>query len=748
MISKKHLKKFSIYFLTAFIIAITVSYIYISSPKILESFDGTLRDYMFSFRGKVEPKNDVVIIDIDEKSLDKIGQWPWGRDKVALLLQKLTNSKIGAIGMDIVFAEKDKSSPHNILKDYNITNQYIKDNDKIFAKTIATTPTIVAYQFQIDGEEYLKQGDINIPAIVVEKNKQSNDDYILKAKGVILNIPSIQNNAYSSGFFNNIPDESGMIRSVPLIIKYKDQMYPSLDLELIRASLGINKIVINYINNGIESISIGDFFIPTDRYGRLIVNFRGGTKTFKYISAVDILNGNFKTKDIEGKIALIGTTAAGLKDLRAIPFDNIYPGVEVHANVIDNILNQDFLTQPLYVDTISLIMIFLLTFLAVMLVTYSPFWVNPFVMIILSCLTIYFTYKMMFDYKIVLDLALPLFAILISTIIATFMDYMFEIKKERQIKQKFATKVSEDVMKSLISDIDNNTFQSIQREVTVFFSDVRSFTNISEAAYDAKNLIEFLNTYMDPMTDIIIKQKGTIDKYIGDAIMAYWNAPTKIDNHQTLAVDCALEQLHYLNKLNKQIKKNKKFDSIVQMMKKYNKEPLDIGIGINTGVAIIGEMGSSKRSDYTVIGDPINLGARLESLCKYYDSKLNISDYTKQKLDQQQYIFRFLDKVKVKGKNEPVNIWQIHDYKNIKHKNYLFNISYNKVIEELDLYHSAINMYQKQHFKEALDIFTKVQSWENKTNKNIYNIYISRCEHYIKNPPENFDGIFEHTTKG
>jgi len=747
MPSKKNIKKFLIYFTVSLIISIFTSYTYISAPKILDSFNGTLRDYMFSFRGVIKPNNDVIIIDIDEKSLDKIGQWPWGRDKVALLLEKLTSAGVGAIGMDILFAEKDKSSPHYVLKDYNITNQYIKDNDKIFATTIANTPTIIAYQFQIDGEEYLKQGNINIPAIVIEKNKQDDEEYVLTANGVILNIPSIQDNAYSSGFFNNIPDESGMIRSVPLIIKYKDQMYPSLDLELIRASLGINKIVINYIANGIESISIGDFFIPTDRYGRLIVNFRGGTKTFKYISAVDILNDNFKNNELSGKIALIGTTAAGLKDLRAIPFDNIYPGVEVHANVIDNILHEDFLTQPLFVDNINLILIFLLTILTVLLVTYSPFWVNPLVMIVLSSLTIYYVYIMLFEYKIVIDLFLPLFAIFIATIIATFMDYMFEVKQERLIKQKFATKVSEDVMKSLLLDIDSNAFKSMQREVTVFFSDVRSFTNISEAATDAKNLIEFLNTYMDPMTDIIIDHKGTIDKYIGDAIMAYWNAPTKIKNHETLAVDCALEQLHYLTKLNKQIKKNKKFNSIVEMMAKNNKEPLDIGIGINTGVSIIGEMGSSKRSDYTVIGDPINLGARLESLCKYYDSKLNISDFTKKNLEDK-YIFRFLDKVRVKGKHEAVNIWQIHDYKKLTNDNYLFDISYNKVIEEISLYNKAIDLYQQELFKEALEIFEDIQSWEEKANKNIYNIYISRCEHYIKNPPEDFDGIFEHTTKG
>jgi adenylate cyclase len=702
---------------------------------------------MFIFRGEVKINNDVVIIDIDEKSLDKIGQWPWGRDKVSELLEKLTNAGVGAIGMDILFAEEDKSSPHYILKDYNITNIYIRNNDEIFASTISNTPTILAYQFQIDGEEYLKQGEINIPAIVIEKNKQSDDEYILNAKGVILNIPAVQNNAYSSGFFNNIPDESGMIRSVPLIIKYDDQMYPSLDLELIRASLGINKIVINYIENGIESISIGDFFIPTDRYGRLIVNFRGPSKTFKYISAYDILNNDFNKKDLDGKIVLIGTTAAGLKDLRAIPFDNIYPGVEVHANVIDNILQGDFLTQPLFVDNINILMIFIVTILTIMLVTYSPFWVNPFVMFFMGIVTIYYVYIMLFEYKVVLDLFIPLFAIFISTIIATFMDYVFEIKKERRIKEKFATKVSEDVMKNLLDDESGAGFHSIQREVSVFFSDIRSFTNISESASDAKNLIEFLNIYMDPMTDIIIKQKGTIDKYIGDAIMAYWNAPTKVNNHATLAVNCALEQLHHLRDLNKKIKKDKRFKNIVMMMESNNAEPIDIGIGINTGVAIIGEMGSSKRSDYTVIGDPINLGARLESLCKYYNSKLNISDFTKVQLEDK-YIFRFLDKVRVKGKSEPVKIWQIHDFKNNKFYKNLYDISYNEIEKELDTYHNAINLYQEKYFKEALEIFKDIDSWKNKTNQNIYEIYIKRCEHYIEFPPEKFDGIFEHTTKG
>jgi adenylate cyclase len=747
MFPSKSLKKFALYVSTAFFIALSISFFYAYSLTVVESLNGTLRDYMFNFRGEIKQHDNVVIIDIDEKSLDKIGQWPWGRDKVGELLNALTDANVAAIGMDIVFAENDSTSPHKILGDFNISIKGIKNNDEIFAKVVASTPTILAYQFQIDGETYLKQGNINIPAIIIEKNKQSSDDYVLKAKGVILNIPSLQNNSYSSGFFNNIPDESGMIRSVPLIINYDDQMYPSLDLELIRASLGIKKIVINYKEKGIESLSIGDLFIPTDRHGRLLINFRGGANTFKYISVSDVLEHKFKLEDLENKIVIVGTSAAGLKDLRSMPFDKVYPGVEIHANVIDNILEQDFLSIPIIADDINILIIFIISILTVLLVTYSPLWANPFIMIILSSIMTYIVYNALFGYQIVLDLFLPLFAIFISTIIATFMDYMFEMRQEQKIKNKFARKVSEDVMKSLLKDIDNNEFQAIEREVTIFFSDVRNFTNISEAAIDAKNLIEFLNMYMNPMTDIIVNHKGTIDKYIGDAIMAYWNAPSLIKNHAKEAVLSALEQLHEIRKLNIKIKNDDRFKSIVHMAKINSIEPIDIGIGINTGIAVVGEMGSSKRSDYTVIGDSINLGARLESLCKFYDSKLNISSFTKSHLDDN-YIFRYLDLVRVKGKKEPVEIWQIHDIDYSENKNTLYNITKDEILNELSLYHKAIDLYKNAEFKKAFDKLTQLNKLPNKTNKNIYNIYIQRCSDYLIKPPTNFDGIYDHKTKG
>ncbi len=240
---------------------------------------------------------------------------------------------------------------------------------------------------------------------------------------------------------------------------------------------------------------------------------------------------------------------------------------------------------------------------------------------------------------------------------------------------------------------------------------------------NANELITYLNEYMEPMSNIITEYEGTIDKYIGDSIMAYWNAPAEVSNHADKAVTASLKQIKQLIPLNRKLKRE-------------NKPPIDMGIGINTGKAIVGEMGSKGRSDYTVIGDAINLGARLESLCIFYDSKLNISNFTKEQL-KNDYTFRFLDLVKVKGKKKPVEIWQVID----------LGAPEEELKKELELYHEAINLYRNSNFKEALEIFENLENYDKKTNKKIYQIYINRCKEFILSPPTNFNGIYEHHSK-
>ena len=722
--NKRTIKKFLIYFSLAFMLAFFLSLFYIFFPKALDSIDNRLRDYFFTIRGEIPNSDNVIIIDIDEKSLQTLGQWPWSRNKVAKILENLTNSGIAIIGIDIVFAEEDNSSPHKVFKKYNIIKEDIPNYDLELAQMIAKTPTILGYQFEFKKDtEYLGKEVPQIPAIFIERNKTLGSHYLINASGTILNIPLLQKNSYSSGFFNNIPDESGTVRSVPLVISFEDTIYPSLTLEILRIITKTKKVEINYNIDGIINIELNQMKIPTDRYGRLLVNFRGKEGNFKYFSAIDIINNKIDRKELEGKIALIGTSAAGLLDLRATPFDSVFPGVEVHANVIDNIIKGDFISKDSWVDGANIAIICFLSFSLILLITYTPFWLNPIISLVFISGTIIFIYQALFAYGIVLNIFFPLFTIVLGTILTTLFDYFYRIKQEEAIKEKFASKVSKAVMNNLLKNMESNEFQALEKEVTVFFSDIRGFTKISEEMKNAKSLIKYLNKYMEPMSNIINKYEGTVDKYIGDSIMAYWNAPIDVKNHADKALEASLEQLKELKKLNKELKKE-------------HKPIIDIGIGLNTGLAIVGEMGSIGRSDYTVIGDSINLGARLESLCKYYDSRLNISNFTKNAL-KGEYTFRFLDLVTVKGKEKPVEIWQVYSKEDTN----------DKLKEELKLHHNAIDFYKNENFNKALEIFEKLEANENKTNKNIYNIYINRCKKYINHTPKNFDGIFEHQSK-
>lgn len=745
--TKKKLQKISTYFVAILAIFITISSLNIYLSNHIETFENKIRDSMFLIRGPESHNNDVVIIDIDEKSIDEFGQWPWPRKVVGKIFENLTQANIGIIGLDVVFAEPDQSSPAKVLRDNNITGIDVPDYDQYFNGVVENTPTILGYQFELNDKPYLKQEELNIPAMIVERNKTEGEERLINAVGTVLNHKALQNSAYSSGFFNNIPDSSGVIRSVPLVIRYDGQLFPSLALEVVRVAMGIERVYVNYSNLGVESVQIGNFFIPTDRHGRFIVNFRGPGQSFNYYSASDIYHKNFDFNDFEGKVALLGTTAAGLNDMRAIPFESVYPGVEVHANIIDNIINKNFLYIPNWIDGANILIIFFLVLITVIGIKFTPIWFNPFVIIILLAGVLTGTYYVLFQEGIVLDILLPMVSIIFSAVVIIFIDYILEIKKEQAIRAKFSSKVSKEVMENLMHT-EGDTFAALEKEVTVFFSDVRNFTNISEAMPNAKVLIEFLNEYMDPVTEIIIEEKGTVDKFIGDAVMAYWNAPADVPNHANAALIATLKQLYKVIELNEQIYKDERFIDLLRMCEEKKIPPLDIGIGLNTGEVIVGEMGSKRRSDYTIIGDPVNLGARLESLCKYYGSKCNISTFTKDLLPKNTYIFRFLDFVTVKGQSKPVEIWQVIDFINGLNGKKLVSVSTEKLDEEIKMHHHAIELYKKERFSEALEIFNILDNDPDKTNQNIYAIYIDRCQHYIDSPPKNFDGVFKHTTKG
>ena len=680
---------------------------------------------MFNLRGEIKPKNDsVVIVDIDEKSLQNLGQWPWPRDILSKILYNLTKAEVAVIGLDIVFAEEDRTSPHKILKKLEIQKENIPNFDLEFAQAIANTPTILGYQFEFTDKKFINKNAPSIQTIFIEKNKKMGKNYLITAQGTILNIPILQDNSYSSGFFNNIPDDTGIIRSIPLIISYEDEIYPSLSLEALRIGLGVSKIYINYDENGIANLQVGDFIIPTDRHGRLLINFRGKEKTFKYISAFDIYNDSFNKEDITNKIVLIGTSAAALMDLRATPFESVFPGVEIHANAIDNIIAQDFLYKASWIEGLNIIIIFILSIFTFFMIKKMPIWLTPFFILGLIFAVCYSIYYLLFNVGIVLNILFPLFTIVTNGIISLLIGYFYEIKRKEEIKNKFASKVSKNVMEELIKDLDNNKLQAQNKEVSIFFSDIRGFTNISEKIDKPDLLVKYLNQYMTPMSEIIIKNNGTIDKYIGDSIMAYWNAPFDIDNHADKAVKSALEQLTKLEDL------NKTFEELKQ-------PKIEIGIGITTGITTVGEIGSIGRSDYTIIGDNVNLGSRIESLCKFYGCNLIISENTKEQL-KEKYIFRYLDFIKVKGKDIPIKIWEVISLENNKTK---------ELFKELEKYNQAIILYKNSNFKEAMIIFEELKNSKSPLSKEIYEIYINRCNEFILNPILDFDYIYEHNSK-
>lgn len=719
MINKERINRNLIYILASIILSVIISSIYIFSPNLPLSIDNKLKNYMFNIRGEIQPKSDsVVIIDIDEKSLQTLGQWPWSRDILSKILKNLSKKDVAIIGLDIVFAEEDRTSPHNIFKKLNIKRDKVPNYDLEFAQTIASTPTILGYQFEFQEKEHTNKEAPSIQTIFIEKNKKLGKNYLLKAEGAILNIPILQDNSYSSGFFNNIPDDSGIIRSVPLIISYDDQIYPSLALETLRIALGVKKIFINYNENGVENIQLNDFIIPTDRHGRLLINFRGKERTFKYISALDIYNDIFKKEEIENKIALIGTSAAALMDLRSTPFESIFPGVEVHANAIDNIIAKDFLYKSSWIDGANIFIIFITTILVVFLTKKIHLLFIPIFIPSLLFLYSYGLYYVLFNYGLVLNIFFPLISILIATLITIMLQYFYEIKIKDEIKNKFASKVSKDVMEQLLKDVNNNQLQAQNKEITVFFSDIRGFTKISEDIKKPDLLVKYINKYMTPMSEIITKNKGTIDKYIGDAIMAYWNAPFDIEDHEDKAVKSALEQLERLESLNIELKKN-------------NEPRIDIGIGITTGIATVGEIGSIGRSDYTVIGDTINIGSRVESLCKFYGVKLIITNFTKDKL-KDNYNFRYLDYVFLKGKDEPIELWEVINDKEI-------DDNFNK---ELNIYNHSIKLFREKKLiecKEQLIELIKLNPSE------LYKNYLKRCNDYLNK--NYYEEVYKHENK-
>lgn len=711
-----------------------------SKPQLLTSFDNRLVDTLFNLRGKTSTSNSVVIVDLDDKSLAKIGQWPWPRNIVAKLTAAIHQSGAKSVGFDIVFAEQDRTSPkHHLDKFIDLLGMDISseerqelqedpslDYDLILGDTLADIPSVLGYVFETRRYS-TPDGNVPFPSATIRLDPSttplSSIDFI-KASNAIINTPDVSQSE-SEGFFNVFPDPSGTIRKVPLFMSYNDVPYPSLALEVLRVGAGEQNITIHLSRQtqskqkGILGITVADTFIPTDNQGQITVNYRGGVHSFPYIPAIDILQGK-QLDMLRDKYVLIGTSAAGLLDLRATPFANIFPGVEIQANVIDNILNGDPLTYDLYTE-IGMTYFMVITsgiFLTVLLAYATPLagGLGGILCILATLSSSYF----FFIQNQIIGITYPLITISTVFLLMTLLNYFFAGREKKFLRDAFGHYVSPDVVTEIIKDPANLSLSGQVRNLTIFFSDIRDFTTISEKM-TPDQLGRFMNRYLTAMSDILMENDGTVDKYIGDAIMAIWGAPLMDKDHAAKAVRASLVSMEIL----KVLQKDFEADGLPRVA---------IGIGLNTGEVNVGNFGSNQRFDYTVLGDNVNLASRLEGLTKVYGCDILISQSTKDALGEE-FLCCFVDQVRVKGKKLPVNIYEP----------LCEGIPNPALLQEITDFEKGIEAYLQQDFKNAEQIF---QSLFKSNPRKLFSLYLERIEAYNDNPPPaDWDGVFVFTTK-
>ena len=730
--------------LTGFCLSLLMVFLYIIQPNILRFLDYKIYDQQLRRQSTAKTSGMPVIVDIDEKSLSELGQWPWPRYRVALLLEKIRLAGALAVGMDMVLAEPDRTSPallqRQIKKELMVDVRFeglpkaLEDNDALLATVLKDKPYVLGFYFAFDkqagakakpgqpeqpdqAEEDLKPAQVSVLA---EPGAPAPAKALHSASGAVRPLPVLARAATATGFFNATPDPDGILRRVALLINYNGKTYPSLALATLMQAAGDQNLLLKLDSQGVNSLRFAGSVIPTDRAGQMLINYRGGSGRFPYVSAVDIMEGKADPALLNGKIAFIGTSAAGLRDLRATPFSAVYPGVETHATIVDNILTQDFISIPDYAPAVELTA----TLLAGIAITLLVCWARA-VWIVLPLVGMAFgmwegTAYLLGHQRIYIS---PLYSYIILAVnfgLLTVMKFWREEKQKKFIHGAFSHYLAPAVIKQIYDSPESLSLQGQEKEVTVMFSDVRGFTTLSEQLTPTQ-VTDLLHDYLTPMTRVITQNMGTLDKFIGDAIMAFWNAPLDVPDHQKKAVSSALRMLTHLEELNVGFKE--KFGLTIK-----------IGIGLHCGRVRVGNMGSADLFDYTLIGDNVNLTSRLEGLTKYYGQKLIVSQAMREACGDA-YSYMELDAVRVKGKHEPITIHTAMTHEEAAAR-----------AGEITRHETALALYRSMRFAEARAAFAELK--ESTGNAALYDMYMERCDTLSGHPPaEGWDGVYTHTSK-
>lgn len=711
----------------------------------VDQLSAVLYDYRLKLTMPRTVDDRIVILDIDEKSLKEEGRWPWSRDRLGLLMDKLFDKYgIAVVGFDVVFAEKDESSGLKVLQKLG-QNQLKGDAgfqtvltqirpqleyDNVFAGKIKNRNVVLGY-YLTDQKDNNLSGMLPEPTFPAGSFKGRPIAFTLW-NGYGANLPELQQAAASAGHFNPLVDIDGVVRRVPVLAEYNGAYYESLSIAVVRTLLGHPKILPGFAEGkdngyaGLEWLELaaagGTLKIPVDHDVATFVPYRGKQGSFRYISVTDVLHDRVEPAQLKDKIVLVGTTAPGLLDMRATPVAEVYPGVEVHANMIAGILDQNLKERPAYMIGAEVVWLLLigvvLSFLMPLLSPAKAILVSAFMFAITQGVSL-----LLWHYgNVLLTVANSL--VMISLLFALDMSYGYFV--ESRTKHQITSLFGKYVPTELVDEMSKHPEQVVSmegesREMTILFSDVRGFTTISEGL-DPKELSQLMNEFLTPLSRVVSKHQGKVDKYMGDCIMAFWGAPNPLPDHARNAVLAGIEMQATLKALQPHFKER-------------GWPEIHVGVGINTGRVSVGNMGSEVRVAYTVMGDEVNLASRLEGITKQYGVGIIVGENTRNAVTD--FVYRELDHVRVKGKDKPVAIYEPIGLAGEVGK---------ALQDEIRLFHEVRRLYRKQDWDQAELQLMNLQRMSPDTK--LYGIYAERVAYFRKNPPAaDWDGVFVFQTK-
>ncbi len=712
--------------------------------ELVEQLSSALYDYRLRLTMPRTVDDRIVILDIDEKSLREEGRWPWSRDRLALLMDKLFDKyDVAVVGFDVVFAEKDESSGLKVLQSLG-QNQLSEDAkfqsvlaqiqpgleyDKLFADKMRSRNVVLGYYLTGQQDNNLSE-QLPEPTFPSGSFKGRPVGFTLW-KGYGANLPGLQQAAASAGHFNPLVDFDGRVRRIPMLVEYDGAYYESLSLAMVRTLLGLPKLLPGYAENsatgysGLEWLELdagSKFKIPVDGDVATFVPYRGKQGSFPYISITDVLHDRVDVEKLKNKIVLVGTTAPGLMDMRATPVAEVYPGVEVHANMISGILDQKVKEQPAYMLGAEVVWLLLiggtLSFLLPILSPIKAILTSVFMLVATMLLSL----AMWQGWNVLMPIANSL--VMVALLFALNMSYGYFV--ESRTKRLITSLFGKYVPTELVDEMSKNPEQVVSmegesRDMTILFSDVRGFTTISEGL-DPKELSQLMNEFLTPLSRVISMHQGKVDKYMGDCIMAFWGAPKPLPDHARNAILAGIEMQQTLKKL-------------LPHFKERGWPEIHVGVGINSGRVSVGNMGSEVRVAYTVMGDEVNLASRLEGITKQYGVGIIVGENTRNAVTD--FLYRELDHVRVKGKDKPVAIYEPICPTGEASKD---------MLDEVKLFHEVRRLYRKQDWDQAELQLMNLQRISPDTA--LYRIYAERVAYFRNNPPApDWDGVFVFQTK-